>query len=72
MGDIAMTNGLVVAEMKSPMAYALGMVAAMGDPGLTSVPTKPTAAMLAAGARAGGVTVEVAWRVFQAMVTVEE
>jgi hypothetical protein len=35
---------------------------------LATVPTKPTAAMLAAGARAGSVSVEIAWRVFQAMV----
>jgi hypothetical protein len=35
---------------------------------LATVPTKPTAAMLAAGARAGNVSVEIAWRVFQAMV----
>ena len=34
-----------------------------------SLPGKPTASMLAAGARAGNVSVEVAWRVYQAMVT---
>lgn len=34
----------------------------------TPVPLKPTAAMLADGARAGGVTVEVAWRIYQAMI----
>lgn len=33
-----------------------------------SVPTKPTAAMLADGARAGDVSVETAWRVYQAMI----
>lgn len=38
------------------------------EAGVAIVPSKPTAAMLAAGARAGGVTVEVAWRVYQAMV----
>lgn len=36
----------------------------------TPVPLKPTAAMLADGARAGGVTVEVAWRIYQAMIRV--
>ena len=34
-------------------------------------PGKPTASMLAAGARAGNVSVEVAWRVYQAMVTAD-
>ena len=38
-------------------------------PATATLPSKPTAAMLAAGARAGNVTVEVAWRVYQAMVT---
>ncbi len=38
------------------------------DGSLATVPTKPSAAMLASGARAGGVSVEVAWRVYQAMV----
>ncbi|MGL4965921.1 MAG: hypothetical protein ACRC67_32165 [Inquilinus sp.] len=72
MGDIAMTDNLAVLELKTPMTYALDMVTAMGDPGISTVPTKPTAGMLAAGARAGGVTVEVAWRVFQAMVNVAD
>ena len=34
-----------------------------------TLPGKPSAAMLAAGARAGNVSVETAWRVYQAMVT---
>ncbi|NYZ12904.1 hypothetical protein HL658_10100 [Azospirillum sp. RWY-5-1] len=38
------------------------------DPCRTPVPLKPSAAMLADGARAGGVTVEVAWRIYQAMI----
>ncbi|HET8729309.1 MAG TPA: hypothetical protein VFO41_17545 [Alphaproteobacteria bacterium] len=38
------------------------------ESGVTIVPSKPTAAMLAAGARAGGVTVETAWKVYQAMI----
>ena len=33
-----------------------------------TVPLKPSAAMLAAGARAGGVSVEVAWKIYQAMI----
>jgi hypothetical protein len=47
--------------------------AATGEPSLTkTVPAKPTAAMLAAGGRAGDVSVEVAWRVYQAMVKAAE
>lgn len=38
------------------------------DPAHTPVPLKPTAAMLAAGSRAGGVSVEVAWKIYQAMI----
>ena len=36
--------------------------------GLMPVPTKPSAAMLAAGSQAGDVSVEQAWRIYQAMV----
>ena len=36
-------------------------------PAMLSVPAKPTEAMVAAGARAGGVTVVRAWRIYQAM-----
>lgn len=48
--------------------YALHVVGALGDAGMTAVPLKPTASMLAAGARAGGVSVEVAWKIYQAMI----
>lgn len=46
-------------------------VTAMGalcEPGHTAVPLKPSATMLASGARAGGVSVEVAWKIYQAMI----
>ncbi len=39
-----------------------------GETSMVTVPVKPTAAMVAAGARAGDVSVEAAWRVFRAMV----
>ncbi len=43
-------------------------VAAAGNDGAAAtVPLKPTAAMLAAGSRAGGVSVEVAWKIYLAM-----
>jgi len=51
--------------------YALGMVSQLGQAGLTAVPVKPTLAMLTAGARAGGVSVETTWKIFQAMVAEE-
>lgn len=54
--------------LSRPLDYALNVVEAMGDAGLTAVPLKPSAAMLAAGARAGGVTVETAWKIYQAMI----
>lgn len=38
---------------------------------LRPLPVKPTACQLAAGARAGGVSVECAWRIYQAMVAGE-
>jgi hypothetical protein len=44
-----------------------GMSLANGQSGSQLVPKKPTARMLAAGARAGDVSVEVAWKVYQAM-----
>ena len=51
------------------MEFALEVVSAYGQNGMAVVPTKPTAVMLAAGARAGDVSVEIAWRVYQAMIT---
>lgn len=51
---------------------ALAAVAALAEAGLTAVPMKPTTAMLTAGARAGGVSVETAWRIYQAMLSAAE
>lgn len=48
--------------------YALDVVAAMGEAGLTAVPIKPTTEMLTAGARSGEVSVEIAWKIYQAMI----
>ena len=63
---------MVPVENKRPgskaLDYALDMVGAMGEAGLTNVPVKPTTAMLTAGARAGQVSVETAWRIYQAMI----
>jgi hypothetical protein len=45
-----------------------GMSLANGSSGSQTVPKKPSARMLAAGARAGDVSVEIAWKVYQAMI----
>ncbi len=52
--------------------YALDVVSALGEAGLTAVPIKPSTEMLTAGARAGDVGVETAWRIYQAMVQAAE
>lgn len=51
----------------SSLATGVFETGVLADVSSTSVPLKPTAAMLADGSRAGGVTVEVAWRIYQAM-----
>lgn len=51
-----------------PMARTLEAVQALHAAGLITVPAKPTAQMLAAGSQTGSVSVETAWRVYQAMV----
>ena len=52
--------------------YALDVVAAMGEAGLTAVPIKPTTEMLTEGARAGECSVETAWKIYQAMIAAAE
>lgn len=54
------------------MAYALDMVTAFGDAGLTIVPVKPTLEMLTAGAQAGDISIETVWRIYQAMISAAE
>jgi hypothetical protein len=51
---------------------ALDMVSALSEAGLTVVPVKPTMEMLASGSCAGDVSVETAWRVYQAMIAVAD
>ena len=55
-------------DKSKALNMALDVVDAISEAGLVTVPAKPSAAMLAAGARAGDVSVEVAWRIFQAMI----
>jgi len=64
-----------VESQKKPsnaLAYALDMVSALGESGLTAVPIKPTTEMLTAGSRAGDVSVEAVWRIYQAMIAAAE
>ena len=46
---------------------SLGTVEPMPPRGERMVPEKPTTEMLAAGSIAGGVSVEAAWNIYQAM-----
>ena len=54
------------------MALSLEGRPAQNETGLVPVPAKPTAIMLARGARAAGVSVEVAWKIYRAMVMHED
>ena len=55
-------NSLGAAPLGAP---TLG---SMGEASHVPVPLKPTAAMLASGSRAGGVSVETAWKIYLAMI----
>ncbi len=46
---------------------ALDTVEALASAGTRAVPEKPTLEMLAAGSRAGAVSVETVWDIYQAM-----
>src|SRR5689334_8068228 len=63
-------NGMKPAAKEKSKALQLAhdVVDAIGEAGLVTVLANPTAAMLAAGARAGDVSVECAWRIYQAMI----
>ena len=58
-------HGVIVTTVDTaPLAAPLAAVEASSTP----VPLKPSAAMLAAGSRAGGVSVETAWKIYLAMI----
>jgi len=63
-------SGVVMNERALASESLNGLLSA--EPTSTSVPLKPSAAMLAAGARAGGVSVETAWKIYQAMIKAPE
>jgi hypothetical protein len=66
MNAIAMTIVKDQAAVMSPVESAFtGVISA--DALFAEVPLKPSADMLAEGARAGGVSVEAAWKIYQAM-----
>ncbi|AWJ83686.1 hypothetical protein TSH58p_09205 [Azospirillum sp. TSH58] len=54
-------HGVIVSSVDSAPLAAV-------EPSSTPVPLKPSAAMLAAGSRAGGVSVETAWKIYLAMI----
>ena len=59
----------IVMNDRTLASESLGsLLGGAGDAAHTTVPLKPSAAMLASGARAGGVSVEVAWKIYQAMI----
>lgn len=61
-------NALATTMLKTRDAVDLAGATATEDVTHTQVPLKPTAAMLANGSRAGGVSVEVAWKIYLAMI----
>ncbi|HYD71472.1 hypothetical protein [Azospirillum sp.] len=61
-------NALATTMLKTRDAVDLAGATATDDVTHTQVPLKPTAAMLANGSRAGGVSVEVAWKIYLAMI----
>jgi hypothetical protein len=64
--------GLVWNEHRGAAGRRAAPVAQDPDPApvmaRTAVPTKPSLEMLTAGARAGSVSVETAWKIYQAMI----
>ena len=64
-------SGIVVKD-RVLASESLNGLMGQGEPTSTTVPLKPSAVMLAAGARAGGVSVEAAWKIYQAMIKAAE
>ncbi|WP_146214702.1 hypothetical protein [Azospirillum thermophilum] len=68
MNAIAMTFPKDNAPAGVSVDGSLAAIGALNDQSVTAVPLKPSASMLAAGSRAGGVSVEIAWKIYQAMI----
>lgn len=65
-------SGVVMNERALASESLTGLLSQGGEPTSATVPLKPSAVMLAAGARAGGVSVEAAWKIYQAMIKAAE
>lgn len=65
-------SGMVMKDRSMTSESLGGLLGHACDPTSATVPLKPSAAMLANGARAGGVSVEVAWKIYQAMLKTAE
>jgi len=61
-----------ILQSSNALGIALDMVGAMAGAGMVALPVKPTTAMLAAGARAGGITVMQVWKIYSAMIAAAE
>ncbi len=68
MNAIAMSPLKPHPPLDSTLNASVTAMGALCEPGHTVVPLKPSATMLASGARAGGVSVEIAWKIYQAMI----
>ncbi|WP_431854372.1 hypothetical protein [Azospirillum sp.] len=64
-------SGIVVKDRALASESLTGLLG-HAEPTTATVPLKPSAAMLAAGARAGGVSVEAAWKIYLAMIKAAE
>lgn len=63
-----MSQQKVERAFSTPLQYALDMVQAMSDLGLTLVPTEPTEEMLAVATAATGASAEEARAIYRTMV----
>ncbi len=68
MNALSMTTLKPHPSLDGALNASVTAMGALCEPGHTAVPLKPSATMLASGARAGGVSVEVAWKIYQAMI----
>jgi len=64
-------SGIVVKDRVLASESLTGLLG-QAEPANATVPLKPSAVMLAAGARAGGVSVEAAWKIYHAMIKAAE
>lgn len=63
---------MLPSDRDDAMSFALDAVQSLGGCGINTVPEYPTPAMLQAGAEAGKITVEEAFRIWLAMMRAAE